>query len=204
MKTGSKVTLGIVALAAGALALLKKNGVAGIGAVDWYNAVWRAENELDIDLSQSYFAQPQSKMYDLKQLAKQLGYRNSTVFSDARAFYRALQTKKRTLSIDGIGEVADEHMAFDLYLWCRNTSEIWNKHCMPIAYLLVRKMKKGLVPDADYLANSSVVDNIARITIRDYNRNFPISVDTATRKLLKKQIADAIISEADEEYQYAK
>lgn len=37
MKTGSKVTLGIVALVAGALALLKRNGVAGIGATfDWY------------------------------------------------------------------------------------------------------------------------------------------------------------------------
>ena len=109
MKTGNKITLGVLALAAGALALLKKNGVAGIGAVDWAHARWRAENELGIDFSKSYFEQSWSATTDLANLGKKMGYRRSydNGKSYGRAFFDAI--KSRTHDIEGCGLIS--HLA---------------------------------------------------------------------------------------------
>lgn len=85
----------LVAGAAGALAWLcihKKSGVSGIGGVDWYHAVWVAQNELGIDFNKSYFEHSPSTMYELSDLGKRLGYRRSydNGKSYGRAFFDAL------------------------------------------------------------------------------------------------------------------
>ena len=60
-----------------------------------------------------------------------------------------------------------------------------------------------MVLDLDYLAKSSVVDNIVRETLRDYWRSFgAFSVDAETRKEMKREIANSILLSAQDEYEY--
>lgn len=74
----------------------------GVGSVDWYHAVWVAQNELGIDFDKSYFAQDQSKMYDLAKLGKRLGYRRSydNGKSYGRAFYDALSRRAEKINAE--------------------------------------------------------------------------------------------------------
>lgn len=95
MKSISKIAL--VAAGFAAIALIKKTkGVSGIGAIDWDHARWRAENELGIDFSKSYFEQSWDSMIDLSNMGKKMGYRRSydNGKSYGRAFYDAI--KRRT------------------------------------------------------------------------------------------------------------
>ena len=177
-------------------------GVEGVGAVDWYYAVYQAKHNLGIDLNKSYFEQPQSLMYDLKQFGKSLGYKNSTIFSDARAFYRALQTKNRTLGVEGIGAV-DTDAVREIYLWFVNTRELRERYGDTLRDALVRKLRKGIELDEKYLAESSVIDTIVRETIRNYAKSFgTFYISPDTRKEMKKEIADFILSEAQDDYEY--
>ena len=77
-------------------------GTSGIGSVDWHHAVWVAQNELGIDFDKSYFAQDQSKMYDLAKLGKRLGYRRSydNGKSYGRAFYDALSRRAEKINAE--------------------------------------------------------------------------------------------------------
>lgn len=91
MKTSSKIVIAAAAVGAWLLAK-KKQGVSGIGGVDWYHAVWVAQNELGVDFNKSYFSHPQSTMYELANLGQRLGYRRSydNGKSYGRAFFDAL------------------------------------------------------------------------------------------------------------------
>lgn len=93
MKTSSKIVLGAAAGVIALMCLKKKQGVSGIGAVDWEHAIWRAQNELGIDFNKSYFEQSWGDMSDLAQLGKKVGYRRSydNGKSYGRAFYDALK-----------------------------------------------------------------------------------------------------------------
>lgn len=97
----------------------------------------------------------------------------------------------------------DDHQAFDLYLWCENTREIRERDCQMAINALVRKIKLGVELDKEYLANSSMVDKIARHTIETYRNSYPNTyVSSSTRKNLRARIADMLIRDAEEEIHF--
>ena len=98
---------------------------------------------------------------------------------------------------------ANEDLAFDLFLWCENTKEIRDKQCQPLVNALARKIKLGKNLDEEYLANSGVVDRIARSTIETYRNEFPGTyVSSSTRKSLRAQIAHMLIEDAEEQIHF--
>lgn len=89
-------------------------------------------------------------------------------------------------------------LIFDLVLWFENTEFLWNKGewC---AKALAKKIKKGLAPELNYLANSSTVKTIARETIRDYSKRInEVKLDKENRAALEMRIAERILDYADE------
>ena len=102
MKTSSKIALGAAAIAAFLIAKKKSDSVSGIGGVDWYHAVWVAQNELGIDFNKSYFQYDMSTIYDLVDLGKRLGYRRSydNGKSYGRAFYDALARRAEKINAE--------------------------------------------------------------------------------------------------------
>ena len=98
---------------------------------------------------------------------------------------------------------ANEDLAFDLFLWCENTKEIRENQCQAAINALVRKIKLGVKLDEEYLANSGIVDRIARSTIETYRNEFPGTyVSSSTRKALRSQIAHMLIEDAEEEIHF--
>ena len=98
---------------------------------------------------------------------------------------------------------ANENLAFDLFLWCENTREIRLNQCQAVINTLVRKIKLGKNLDEEYLANSGVVDRIARSTIETYRNEFPGTyVSSSTRKSLRAKIAHMLIEDAEEQIHF--
>ena len=102
----------------------------------------------------------------------------------------------------GIG-AADEDAVREIYLWFVNTRELRERYGYPLRDALVRKLRKGIELSEDYLAKSSVIDNIVRETIKDYAKSFgTFYISPETRKAMKKEIAEYILNEAYDEYEY--
>ena len=109
---------------------------------------------------------------------------------------------KKSKKVSGVGAV-DSDAVREISLWFDNTRELHERYTVPMAKNLVKKMKKGIQPDLMMLANSSVVDNAVRDSLRDYGKSFgsfPVSAET--RKAMKKEIADSILAYAQDEYDY--
>jgi len=104
--------------------------------------------------------------------------------------------------VAGIGYI-DRDAVREILLWYENTEHLYRYYHVPIVNSLVKKLEKGMLLSEDYLAKSSVVDNIVRETLRDYARSFgSFPVDTETRKEMKREIAHSIMLSAQDEYEY--
>ena len=73
-----------------------------------------------------------------------------------------------------------------------------------ISYLvknLAKKSNKGIELSVDRLASSSVIDQILRDAIKEYNREYgeDVRISTATRKAAKQELAEIIMQMVGEE-----
>ena len=97
----------------------------------------------------------------------------------------------------------DADLVRDVLLHFENTRTLHEKFTVPIANMLVKKMRKGLDLDLNYLAKSSMIDSVVRETLRDYFKGYRNStVSTETRNALKHEIAESILTYANDEYEY--
>lgn len=90
------------------------------------------------------------------------------------------------------------NLVFDLFCWFENTESIWNRGewC---ANALSKKIRRGLVPDINYLASCSTVKTIARETIREYRKHInAVKPDKENREALEMRIAERILDYANE------
>ena len=102
-----------------------------------------------------------------------------------------LLAKKKAIS--GIGAIDRDENDHDLY----------DRFNVPIADMLVRKMRKGVELDLETLAKSSMIDNVVRETLRSYWRMFgSFHVDPETRKAMKHEIAESILMYAQDQFDY--
>ena len=108
--------------------------------------------------------------------------------------------KKKVVS--GVGMV-DRDAVREILLYFENDRDLYDRYNVPIANMLAKKMRKGMEPDLDYLAASSMIDNVVRETLRSYQRRFgSFPVSTETRKEMKHEIAESILTYAKDEYEY--
>lgn len=117
------------------------------------------------------------------------------------ALVAAIVAKKKGL-ISGIGAV-DRNAVSEILLYFENDNDLYDRFTVPIANMLVKKMRKGVDLDLDVLAKSSMIDNVVRETLRSYWRrlgSFP--VDAETRKEMKHEIAQSILLYAQDQFDY--
>ena len=104
--------------------------------------------------------------------------------------------------VSGIGMI-DQDAVREILLYFENDETLYRHYNVPLANSLVKKMRKGITPDLDYLAKSSIIDQIVRETLRSYWKRFgafPVSTDT--RKAMKHEIAQSILLYAQDQYEY--
>lgn len=105
-------------------------------------------------------------------------------------------------SVSGIGAI-DRDAVREILLWFENDYDLYNRFNVPIANMLVKKMRKGVQLDLETLAKSSMIDNVVRETLRSYWRRFgSFPVDTETRKEMKHEIAQSILIYAQDQFDY--
>ena len=105
-------------------------------------------------------------------------------------------------AISGIG-VIDRDAVREILLWFENNSDLYDRFSVPIANMLVKKMRKGVQLDLETLAKSSMIDNVVRETLRSYWRAFgSFPVDPQTRKEMKHEIAQSIMIYAQDQFDY--
>lgn len=104
--------------------------------------------------------------------------------------------------ISGIG-VIDRPAVREILLWFENDHDLYDRFNVPIANMLVKKMRKGVQLDLETLAKSSMIDNVVRETLRSYWRRFGFfPVDPQTRKAMKHEIAQSILIYAQDQFDY--
>ena len=104
--------------------------------------------------------------------------------------------------ISGIG-VIDRPAVREILLWFENDNDLYDHFNVPIANMLVKKMRKGVQLDLETLAKSSMIDNVVRETLRSYWRAFgSFPVDPQTRKEMKHEIAQSILIYAQDQFDY--
>lgn len=105
-------------------------------------------------------------------------------------------------SVSGIGAI-DRDAVREILLWFENDNDLYDRFNVPIANMLVKKMRKGVQLDLETLAKSSMIDNVVRETLRSYWRRFgSFPVDTETRKEMKHEIAQSILIYAQDQFDY--
>lgn len=101
---------------------------------------------------------------------------------------------------------ADEHIAHNIYLVISNEYSLY-KMMRSLVESLIKKASKGVELDKDKLVKSSAVDQLVRQAIRSLQKDDPDGtfshISTATRNSAKEYVADAILSEVDDEIRYA-
>ena len=111
-----------------------------------------------------------------------------------------LLAKKKAIS--GIGAI-DRDAVREILLWFESDHDLYDRFNVPIADMLVRKMRKGVELDLETLAKSSMIDNVVRETLRSYWRMFgSFPVDPETRKAMKHEIAESILMYAQDQFDY--
>ena len=98
----------------------------------------------------------------------------------------------------------DDHLAFDLYLTFDNTRELQDMS-QPMVNNLIKRLRKGEELSIDILAASSVVEQYVKATIDEYKHTVAdgrIYVSSATRKNLKRRIAQGLINDAQDDYAF--
>ena len=109
---------------------------------------------------------------------------------------------KSKKAISGIGAI-DRDAVREILLWFENDHDLYNRFNVPIANMLVKKMRKGMQLDLETLAKSSMIDNVVRETLRSYWRRFgSFHVDPQTRKAMKHEIAQSILIYAQDQFDY--
>ena len=94
--------------------------------------------------------------------------------------------------------MVDYNLVFDLFCWFENTESIW-KRGEWCANALAKKIRRGLVPDINYLASCSTVKTIARETIREYRKHInAVKPDKENRAALEMKIAERILDYAND------
>lgn len=117
----------------------------------------------------------------------------------------ALLAAKKNNSVSGVGIVGDldPDAVREIVLWYENTQDLYFRHHVPLRDSLVRKLKRGVELDINTLAKSSIIDGIVRATLQDYFKNFgSFHVSTATRNQMKREIAERVLEDAYDSYNY--
>lgn len=104
-----------------------------------------------------------------------------------------------------ISGALDEHIAFDLFLTFQNTRSLHDMSQQMVDNL-IRRLRKGEELSLETLANSSVVEKYAKATLDEYRRSVEgaahLIISTATRKDLKRRIAQDLINDANDDYAF--
>lgn len=108
---------------------------------------------------------------------------------------------------DGVGAIRpgeeDKDAVREILLYFENDSDLYRNHEQPIREMLLKKLRKGMQLDLDYLAKSSMIDAVVRDTLNSYFRSFGrFYVSTATRNAMKYEIAQSILLGAQDDYEY--
>lgn len=104
--------------------------------------------------------------------------------------------------VSGIG-VIDRNAVREILLWFENNIDLYSNFTVPIANMLVKKIRKGVQLDLETLEKSSMIDNVVRETLRSYWRRFgSFPVDPETRKAMKHEIAQSILIYAQDQFDY--
>lgn len=120
----------------------------------------------------------------------------------AGVLYCIHRIRKGVKGTSGIG-VIDRDAVREILLWFENNSDLCDRLTVPIANMLVKKMRKGVQPDLEVLAKSSMIDNVVRETLRSNWRSFgSFPVDPETRKAMKHEIAQSILIYAQDQFDY--
>ena len=107
-----------------------------------------------------------------------------------------------SLNESGISGPEDDHLAFDLFLTFQNTRELYDLS-RPMVNNLISRLRKGEELSIDVLAASSVVEKYVKATIEEYKRTVGGAfINTATRKNLKRRIAQDLINDAKDDYAF--
>lgn len=126
----------------------------------------------------------------------------SSKIAIAAAAVGAWLIAKGKKAISGIG-VIDRDAVREILLWFENDHNLYDNFTVPIANMLVKKMRKGIDLNLDVLAKSSMIDNVVRETLRSYWRSFgSFNVDPETRKAMKHEIAQSILNYAQDQFDY--
>lgn len=97
----------------------------------------------------------------------------------------------------------DEEAVREILLYFENDSDLYHRHEEPIRYMLLKKLRKGMQLDLDYLAKSSIIDAVVRDTLKQYFKQLgSFYVSTATRNAMKHEIAQSILLGAKDDYEY--
>ena len=126
---------------------------------------------------------------------------NATLGIVAAAAGLWLLARKKGI-ISGIGAI-DRDAVREILLYFENDHDLYDRFTVPIANMLVKKMRKGVDLDLAVLAKSSMIDNVVRETLRSYWRLFgSFPVDPGTRKEMKHEIAQSILLYAQDQFDY--
>ena len=118
----------------------------------------------------------------------------------AAAGVAAFLLARKKGAISGIGAI-DRDAVREILLWFENSHNLYDRFNVPIANMLVKKMRKGVQLDLETLAKSSMIDNVVRETLRSYWRRFgSFPVDPETRKAMKHEIAQSILIYAQDQF----
>lgn len=119
-----------------------------------------------------------------------------------RAHWRGCASTKKKSGVSGVGEI-DRSAVREILLWFENDLDLYDRFNVPIANMLVKKMRNGVQLDLEVLAKSSMIDNVVRETLRSYWRRFgSFPVDPETRKSMKYEIAQSILIYAQDQFDY--
>ena len=128
--------------------------------------------------------------------------KTSSKIAIAAAAVGAWLIAKKKGVISGIG-VIDRDAVREILLWFENDQDLYDRFNVPIANMLVKKMRKGVQLNLETLAKSSMIDSVVRETLRSYWRRFgSFPVDPETRKAMKYEIAQSILIYAQDQFDY--
>ena len=94
---------------------------------------------------------------------------------------------------------ADIDMDKEMVFVVQNTRSLYNQ-MMNLVNNLVKKSSKGTELNVDRLSSSSVIDQMVRDALKEYDRLYGdrTVISTATRRAAKKELADYILALVDD------
>ena len=128
--------------------------------------------------------------------------KTSSKIAIAAAGVAAYLIAKKQKSVSGIGAI-DRGAVREILLWFENDNDLYDRFNVPIANMLLKKMRKGVQLDLETLAKSRMIDDVVRETLRSYWRRFgSFPVDPQTRKAMKHEIAQSILIYTQDQFDY--